>query len=150
MKGSDVTVTVRARVHKHTLFSACNDMPEKIMAERYLYTLFCELCYLTKGQFATLMLLKLSANSGVHDIRKINREDFLWLRYSIISPFFCLSICKTTFQNLSSTIFVGLLCLIMNALRKTFSNCFSSNRFQPICYHYKRVMIRGPAFGLYS
>ena len=46
-----------------------------MMAERYLYTAFCELCYSTKGQFAFQVLLKQFTNSGVFDIRKTNRDD---------------------------------------------------------------------------
>ena len=56
-------------------------MPEKMLFERYLYTAFCELHCSSKGQFASLILLKLSANSAVFDIRKTNRDD----SYSIIS-----------------------------------------------------------------
>ena len=69
--GSDVTKTVRARIHKPTLVSVCDDM----LAERYLYTTFCELCYSTKRQFAFQVLLEQSTNSGVYDIRKTNRDD---------------------------------------------------------------------------
>ena len=49
-------------------------MPEKMMAESYVYTAFWELCYSTKGQFATLMLLKQFTNGGVYDIRKTNKD----------------------------------------------------------------------------
>ena len=33
MHGSDVTITVRARIRKHTLVTACYDVSEKMMAE---------------------------------------------------------------------------------------------------------------------
>ena len=85
MRGSDVTVTVRARINKHTLFNAGYDKPKKIMSESYVYTAFYELCYSTKGQFATLIWLKQFAKSGVYDTRKTNRDDSQGLRYSFIT-----------------------------------------------------------------
>ena len=118
--------------NSQTYLSACNDMPERMMADSYMYTAFCELCYSTKGQFATVMLLKPSTKSGACDIRKTNREDSQGLRYSFISPAnrqlfsslcvrcpsICLCVCLTIFQNLSSTISGGLLSLNMNAVCK--------------------------------
>ena len=46
IRGSDVTITVRARIHKHTLVIACNDVSEKMIAKSYVYTAFCDLCLL--------------------------------------------------------------------------------------------------------
>ena len=63
--GSDITITVRAQIHKHTLVIACNDVLHKMMAESNVYTAFCDLCYSTKGRFAYLMLLKQFSNGGV-------------------------------------------------------------------------------------
>ena len=59
------------------------------MSESYVYSAVCELCYSTKGQFATLMLLKQFTNSGVYNIRKTNRDDSQGLLYSFISPADC-------------------------------------------------------------
>ena len=77
--GSDVTITVRARIHKQILVIACNDVPKKKMAESHVYTAFCDLCYSTKGQFGNLVLLKQFSNGGVYDIRRydmsINRHQ---------------------------------------------------------------------------
>ena len=46
-----------------------------MMTESYVYTAFCELFYLNKGQFATLKLLKQSTNSGVYDSGETYRVD---------------------------------------------------------------------------
>ena len=37
--------------------------------------LFCELCYLTEGQSATLQMLKQSTNGCAYDTGKTNKDD---------------------------------------------------------------------------
>ena len=76
------------------------------MSESYVYSAVCELCYSTKGQFATLMLLKQFTNSGVYNIRKTNRDYSQGLLYSFTSPADCqlrlfslLCVSKSIFYN---------------------------------------------------